>query len=133
MPVQLDSLTLALRPVLAAKQYGNEDLLAKLVAEASLLVMPEDARSFNVDNVRVVKILGGGLSDSRVVKGMVFARQPEGVMKKAFKAKVGVFTCGIDVATTETKGTVLLKSADELKGFSKGEERHMEKVRSSEV
>lgn len=33
---------------------------------------------FNVDNVRVVKIMGGGLSQSRVVRGMVFGREPEG-------------------------------------------------------
>lgn len=34
---------------------------------------------FNVDNVRVVKIMGGGLSSSRVIRGMVFGREPEGM------------------------------------------------------
>lgn len=33
---------------------------------------------FNVDSVRVVKIMGGGLSQSRVIRGMVFGREPEG-------------------------------------------------------
>jgi T-complex protein 1 subunit theta len=51
-----------------------------------------------------------------------------GAIKKATKAKVGVFTSGIDIAQTETKGTVLLKNAEELLGFSRGEEKHMEKV-----
>jgi T-complex protein 1 subunit theta len=40
--------------------------------------MPENAKGFNVDNVRVVKILGGGLGGSRVVRGMVFGREAEG-------------------------------------------------------
>lgn len=77
-PLTTDSLILALRPTLASKQYGAEDLLAKLVAEAVLAVMPRDPKQFNVDNVRVVKIMGGGLSSSRVIRGMVFGREPEG-------------------------------------------------------
>jgi hypothetical protein len=52
--------------------------LASLVAEAALAVMPPNPKNFNVDNVRVVKIMGGSLSGSRVVRGMVFGREPEG-------------------------------------------------------
>lgn len=33
---------------------------------------------------------------------------------------------GIDVALTETKGTVLIKNADEMLNFSKGEEKNLE-------
>lgn len=117
-----------LRSVLAAKQYGNEDLLANLVSEACMAVMPGKPTDFNVDNVRVVKIMGGSLERSRVIKGMVLGREPEGTVTKVVKGKVGVYTSGIDVAQTETKGTVLLKSADELVNFSRGEEKHLEKV-----
>jgi hypothetical protein len=35
-------------------------------------------KGFNVDNIRVVKILGGSLGGSRVVRGMVFGREAEG-------------------------------------------------------
>lgn len=41
--------------------------------------MPPNPKNFNVDNVRVVKIMGGSLSGSRVVQGMVLGREPEGV------------------------------------------------------
>ncbi|KDE09595.1 T-complex protein 1 subunit theta [Microbotryum lychnidis-dioicae p1A1 Lamole] len=127
-PLTDASLRLALKPTLASKQYGSEDLLSKLVAEAVMAVMPKNPKNFNVDNVRVVKILGGGLSQSRVVRGMVFGREPEGTVLNAANAKVGVFTCGIDIAQTETKGTVLLKNSEELLNFSRGEEKHMEKI-----
>ncbi|KAI5481432.1 T-complex protein 1 subunit theta [Pseudohyphozyma bogoriensis] len=127
-PLTTESLQLALRPTLAAKQYGSEDLLSKLVSEAVMAVMPKEIKNFNVDNVRVVKIMGGGLSQSRVIKGMVFGREPEGSVQKVLNAKVGVYTCGIDIATTETKGTVLLKNSEELLNFSSGEEKHMEKI-----
>lgn len=116
----------ALRTVIAAKQSGNEEFLADCVAEAVLAVMPKNPYNFNVDNVRVVKIMGGGLEQSKVVKGMVFGREPDGSVKKASKSKVAVFSCPIDISQTETKGTVLLKNSKELLDFSKGEEAQME-------
>ncbi|EEB05433.2 chaperonin-containing T-complex theta subunit Cct8 [Schizosaccharomyces japonicus yFS275] len=121
-----DDLETAIRSCIASKQYGREDLLAKLVAEAVLTVMPKDPAKFNVDNVRVVKIMGNNLSSSQVVKGMVFPREPEGTVKKASKSKVAVFSCPIDISQTETKGTVLLHNAKEMLDFSKGEEELME-------
>ena len=68
----------AIKTTIASKQYGNEVMLSKLVAKAVGAVMPKNPMTFNVDNVRVVKIMGGGLEDSDVVKGMVFAREPAG-------------------------------------------------------
>lgn len=70
--------------------------------------------------------MGGSLEQSRVVKGMVFGREPEGQVKKAQKAKVGVFSCPIDISQTETKGTVLLHNAQEMLNFTKGEEERLE-------
>ena len=53
-----------------------------------------------------------------------------GIVKKIKKAKVAVFTTALDIAQTETKGTVLLHNAQEMLNFTSGEEKHMEKVRS---
>lgn len=128
-PITAPSLKAALAPVLASKQYGYEDTLANLVAEATLSVMPKtNQSSFNVDSIRVVKILGGNLDMSTVVQGMVFGREPEGTVKNLKKAKVAVYTSAVDVAQTETKGTVLIKNAEEMLNFTTGEEKHLEKV-----
>ncbi|RDA92985.1 hypothetical protein CP533_5526 [Ophiocordyceps camponoti-saundersi (nom. inval.)] len=121
-----DELAKAIRTVVASKHNGSEDLLADLVAEAVLAVMPKNATLFNVDNVRVVKIMGGSLDQSRVVRGMVFGKEPDGSVKKARNAKVAVFTCPIDTSQTETKGTVLLHNAKEMMDFTKGEETQIE-------
>merc|ERR1719263_2055188 len=43
-------------------------------------------------------------------------------------AKVAVYSIPLDSVTTETKGTVLLKSADELKAYNNSEEEALEKV-----
>ncbi|KAI0800251.1 T-complex protein 1 [Fomes fomentarius] len=127
-PLTKSSLATALKPAIASKQYGYEDQLAELVAEASLAVMPPNPKNFNVDNVRVVKIMGGNLAGSKVVRGMVFGREPSGIVTKVKKAKVAVFTCALDIAQTETKGTVLLKSAEEMLNFTRGEEKQLEKI-----
>ncbi|KAG5725280.1 putative T-complex protein 1 subunit theta [Termitomyces sp. T112] len=127
-PLTQTTLASALKPAIASKQYGNEDALASLVAEAALSIMPSNPKNFNVDNVRVVKIMGGNLSASKVIQGMVFGREPEGQIKKVTRAKVAVFTSALDVAQTETKGTVLIKNADEMLNFTTGEEKHLEKI-----
>ncbi|KAK3313516.1 T-complex protein 1 subunit theta [Apodospora peruviana] len=119
-------LSKAVKTVIASKQIGNEEFLADLVAEAVLAVLPKNAANLNVDNIRVVKIMGGSLTQSRVVKGMVFPKEPNGSVKKAKKAKVAVYTCPIDSSATETKGTVLLHNAKEMLDFTKGEEDQLE-------
>ena len=57
---------------------------------------------------------------------MVFKRQVEGDVSKVLNAKIAVFTCAVDITQTETKGTVLIKSAEELMNFSRGEEALLE-------
>jgi len=114
-----------IRTSVQSKQYGQEDLVANLIFKACKAVYSGGAY-FNVDNVRVCKILGSGLYRSEVVNGMVFKRCVEGDIASAFKAKVAIYTCPVDILQTETKGTVLIKTASELKEFSRGEENLLE-------
>lgn len=116
----------AVRPSVMSKQYGNEDFLADLVTRACISILPEKS-AFNVDNVRVCKILGSGLLQSTVVQGMVFKRSVATDKIKEEKCKIAVYTCPIDQMQTETKGTVLIKTAKELTEFSRGEEEMLEK------
>lgn len=127
---ETEQLKKVIKPVIAAKQYGNEDAISKLVIDAVKLIMnPKRPQAFNVDNVRVVKIMGASLSSSQVIKGMVFPREPEGHVKNiTTKSKVVVFNCPIDISTTETKGTVLLHNAQEMLDFSKGEEQQLDQM-----
>ncbi|XP_047531253.1 T-complex protein 1 subunit theta [Vanessa atalanta] len=122
----VDDVVNSIKPAIMSKQYGNEEFIAKLVAKACVAILPENT-TFNVDNVRICKILGAGLLQSEVLSGMVFKREVEGDVMGATKAKVVVYSCPVDITQTETKGTVLIKSADELLNFSKGEESLLEK------
>jgi len=115
----------ALRTAIMSKQYGHEDFLSDMIAKACISILPEQT-TFNVDNVRVCKILGSGLHSSQVVQGMVFRRHAEGNITLKENCKIALFTCPVDSLQTETKGTVLIKTAEELTNFSRGEETQLE-------
>ncbi|VDN19722.1 unnamed protein product [Gongylonema pulchrum] len=117
-----------LRSAVMSKQYANVDFITNLVAKACVQIVPANAQNFNVDSIRVCKILGGGVQASRTMNGMVFERGTEGELKKVEKAKIVVYSCPFELTQTETKGTVLMETADELLKFSAGEEAEVEKL-----
>lgn len=116
----------AIRAAVGSHMYGFQDFLAPKIADACIQVCPKNPTNFNVDNVRVAKILGLGVTDTEVVKGFVLTRGVEGTVKHVTDAKIAAFAAGIDLGKTETKGTLKITNADELMNFSKGEEKQME-------
>lgn len=122
-----ESVKKAVRTAVMSKQYGNEDFLSELITKACISILPDKETQFNVDNVRVCKILGSGLHSSQVINGMVFKRHAESNIIKKETCKIAIYTCPIDALQTETKGTVLIKTAEELTSFSRGEESQLEK------
>jgi len=114
------------KSVVASKQFGQEEFLSNLVGEACMYTMPKNAVKFNVDNVRIQKILGGGLSDSKVIQGVVVTKASETSIKRVTKATVAVYNTNIEMQQGETKGTVLLKNADDLLNYTTGEEEKFE-------
>ncbi|KAJ1398345.1 TCP-1-like chaperonin intermediate domain superfamily [Sesbania bispinosa] len=118
-----------MKAAVASKQFGQEDTICSLVADVSLHPsVSENPANFNVDNVRVAKLLGGGLHNSTVVRGMVLKIDAVGTIKRTENAKVAVFASGVDTSATETKGTVLIHSAEQLENYSKSEEAKVEEL-----
>ncbi|KAM4699691.1 T-complex protein 1 subunit theta isoform 2-T3 [Discoglossus pictus] len=121
----VDEVASLLQTSIMSKQYGNEAFLSKLIAQACVSILPESGH-FNVDNIRVCKIVGCGVTASSVLHGMVFKKETEGNVTSVKDAKIAVYSCAFDGMITETKGTVLINNAQELMDFSKGEENLME-------
>ena len=59
---------------------------------------------------------------------MCILREAEGIIQRVENAKVIVFGCGFEASSTEAKGTVLIRNADELRNYNKSEERKMEEI-----
>ncbi|KAK4405011.1 T-complex protein 1 subunit theta, partial [Sesamum angolense] len=129
-----DDVISRMRSAVASKQFGQEHILCPLIAEACIQVCPKNPVNFNVDNVRVAKLLGGGLHDSVVVRGMVLKSDAVGTIKRVEKAKVSItfkwllFFGGVDTTATETKGTVLIHNAEQLENYAKTEEAKVEEI-----
>lgn len=121
-----DEVFKCMKASIASKQYGLEDLLGNLITKACLHTMGNKGGKLNVDNVRVQKILGGGIQDSEVIQGMVVIRQSQTSVHRCNDAKVAVFNTNIEMNQGETKGTVLLTTADQLENYSKSEEDQFE-------
>ena len=123
-----DHLLQVLRPVLASKQYGSQDILAPLVADACLRVAQDNGR-VSIESVRTVKIPGAPITQSTLVDGYVAPRSGvDTVVTSVNDAKIAVYACGFEASSTEAKGTVLMKTADDLKNYNKTEERKMEEI-----
>ena len=125
----LEEVTKFIKPVIGSKLvHGQEEFLAPLVAQACINVVPKEKEKFDVDNVRVAKILGGNLMKSEVIKGMLVVRKTEGAVLSCEKCNVGVYNCEFTTKGAETNDQVVFKTADELLNYTKSEEEHMEKI-----
>ena len=76
----------------------------------------------------MAKIVGNSVHATTVVQGMCLTRGVLGTITDAREAKIAVYGIPLDSAMTETKGTVLLKSAAELKAYSNSEEESLEAI-----
>ncbi|XP_043718635.1 T-complex protein 1 subunit theta-like isoform X2 [Telopea speciosissima] len=123
-----DQVVSRMKAAVASKQFGLEDILCSLVADACIQVCPKNPANFNVDNVRVTKLVGGGLHNCSVVRGMVLKNDSVGSIKRVEKAKIAVFAQGVDTSATETKGTVLIHTAEQLENYAKTEEAKIEEL-----
>ena len=128
-----DELIKAIKPVVAAKQYGYEDVIAPLVADACLIVLPSKAAceggahlDLNMDSIRLGKMMGGNITDCTVLRGMVVQRSSLTAITYKENAKIAVFNCPVEAGATEAKSTVLISNADELVNYNKSEEAMME-------
>lgn len=66
--------------------------------QACIQVCPKNPANFNVDNVRVAKLLGGGLHNCTIVCGMVVKSDAVGSIKQMEKAKVSTRLLVISVS-----------------------------------
>lgn len=85
-------------------------------------------QSFDAEKIRVCKVACGSVEDSYVVEGMVLNRFPEGEVKHVNKATTSIYNCPLDVSRTELKGTVLMRTAEDLLSFSKEENKNIKEV-----
>lgn len=103
-------------------------MFANLVSTACTRSLPANYNNFDLEFVRVAKLLGASVNDSFVMQGLLVTRNAEGAITRVNSPKVVCYSSPLDPQQSETKGTVLIKNADELLNYTKSEEEHAEKL-----
>lgn len=100
-----------LRGTIGSKVPNFSDFFSELVAKACINSLPTIAGKFDVDNVRVVQILGSSINDSTFMSGMVVKRGVEGCIDRMPNPRIAAYSCPLDTMYSDTKGTVLISNA----------------------
>lgn len=97
--------------------------LAGLAVEAVRSVVDEDG-SVDIDNITVEKKVGGGITDSQIVRGVVVDkdRLHPNMPKKVENAKIALLNAPIEIEKTEVDAKIEITSPDQLQAFLDQEE-----------
>ncbi len=99
------------------------DELANLAVQAVQSVVDEDG-SVDIDNITVEKKVGGGITDSQIVRGVVIDkdRLHPNMPKKVTDAKIALLNAAIEIEKTEVDAKIEITSPDQLQAFLDQEE-----------
>ena len=111
----------ALKATVSAKIPNLGSFFSTLIANACINSLPDVASRFDIDNIRVVHILGSSSEDSTFISGMAVRRNVEGSIERVTEPRIAIYSCPLDTQYSETKGTVLISNATDLLNYSKGE------------
>ncbi|OPY53571.1 MAG: Thermosome subunit alpha [Methanosaeta sp. PtaU1.Bin060] len=97
--------------------------LANLAVQAVQSVVDEDG-SVDIDNITVEKKVGGGITDSQIVRGVVIDkdRLHPNMPKKVSGAKIALLNAAIEIEKTEVDAKIEITSPDQLQAFLDQEE-----------
>lgn len=121
-PRNLEEVKNLLKSPLSSKLTEKADFFSGLIGEACVRCLPENVSNFNIEHIRVNKIIGASLEDSFVMPGLIIVRNPETPAATIKKPRIAVYGVPLDTQNAETKGSILLKNAKELLEYTKGEE-----------
>ncbi|HWQ19909.1 MAG TPA: thermosome subunit alpha [Methanotrichaceae archaeon] len=102
---------------------SSRDQLADLAVQAVKSVVDEDGK-VDIDNITVEKKVGGGITDSQLVRGVVIDKERlhPNMPKKVTGAKIALLNAPIEIEKTEVDAKIEITSPDQLQAFLDQEE-----------
>src|SRR5271157_38772 len=99
------------------------DELAVIAVEAVKSVVDEDG-TVDTDNITVEKKVGGGITDSQLVGGVVVDKERlhPNMPKKVTDAKIALLNVAVEIEKTEVDAKIQITSPDQLQAFLDQEE-----------
>lgn len=110
----------------------NRDQIADIAVYAVSLISEKTKNGVaaDVDNIKIVKQVGGNVGDSKLVKGIIIDKErcTEGMPKEVKKAKIALINSPIEVRKTEVKSSIDIKNPKQLQEFLDEEESTIRKM-----
>src|SRR5512136_642435 len=99
------------------------DELAEIAVKAVKFVVDEDG-TVDTDNITVEKKVGGGITDSQMVGGVVVDKERlhPNMPKKVTNAKIALLDAAVEIEKTEVDAKIQITSPDQLQAFLDQEE-----------
>ena len=110
--------------------FKCENLTKNLIPQISyacVKISSNKNQKFTPENIRVVKILGGGVCNTRTIPGTLVLRDSEGTVKIKKNARIAIYSCFFDFLSPETKNKVQFSSPGEILSYESKEYNIMEK------
>jgi len=107
----------------------HRDQLAGVCVEAVLSVADLKRKDVNLDLIKMEGKVGGKLSDTALVKGIVVDKDishPQ-MPKTILKPKIAILTCPFEPPKPKTKHTLYVSSAEEMKKLAEQEQDYFHK------
>lgn len=115
---------------MTGKGSGNaRGELAELAVKAVKAIVDEDG-SVDIDNITVEKKVGGSITDSQLIHGMVIDKERlhPNMPKKVKDARIALLNAPIEIEKTEVDAKIEITSPDQLQAFLDQEEAMLKEM-----
>jgi len=110
-------------PLLQEQSY----YISPQVAYACIKIFNDSDFKLFYDNIRVVKILGGNVNDTKTIAGSVILKDSENNIKNIENAKIVIFISNFDFEEIETKNTIQINKTTDILEMEKLEINALQK------
>ncbi len=106
-----------------------KEKLAEIAIKAIKQVIEED-KTINLDNIKLEKKTGNGVSDTELIQGIVLDKERvhSGMPKKVEKAKIALINSALEIKSTETDAKISISDPSQLQKFIEQEEEMLKEM-----
>ncbi len=119
------------KTAMMGKSTSTHPKLFKIVVDAVLQVIEkEDGRVLDLDNIKLVKKVGGSIEETELVKGVIIDKERvnPNMPKKITGAKIALVNAPFEIEKTEIDAQIRIESPDQMEAFLKKEEEMLKNL-----
>ncbi len=107
----------------------SKEHLSNIVVKA-LNIITEDKEKINLDNIKIEKKIGGMISETELIKGIVIDKEKvhNNMPLKITKARIALIDSPLEVRTPETDARISVSDPQKLQAFLDMEDKMLKKI-----